>query len=58
VSKGVVAATGILSALVLAGMLGLGTLLEDPSLLGVAVFPGLRLAEPWLREAMGGRSRG
>ena len=54
-SKGVVAATGILSAVVIAWMLGFGTLLEDPSLLGVAVFPGLRLAEPWLREKGEGR---
>lgn len=47
---GVVAATGIGSALVIAGMLGWGTLMNDPNLLAVAVFPGLRLAEPWLRS--------
>jgi hypothetical protein len=56
-SSGVVAATGILSAVVIGGMLGVGTLMSEPSLIAVAVFPGLRLAEPWLRQPLAGARR-
>jgi hypothetical protein len=50
-SQGVVAATGVLSALVLLSMLGGVRLLwEDPWLFGVAVAPGFSLAGPVLRR--------
>jgi hypothetical protein len=54
---GVVAATGILSALVLLSMLGGVSLLwEDPWMFGVAVAPGFAMARPALERWVLGRS--
>jgi hypothetical protein len=54
---GVVAATGILSALVLLSMLGGVSLLwEDPWLFGVAVAPGFAMARPAFERWVLGRS--
>jgi hypothetical protein len=48
---GVVAATGILSALVLLSMLGgISLLWEDPWMFGVAVAPGFAMARPALER--------
>lgn len=54
---GLVAATGVLSALVLLSMLGGVSLLwEDPWLFGVAVAPGFAMARPLLERWVLGRS--
>ncbi len=51
--RGVVAATGVLSAIVLFVMLGgVSALRVDPSLFGIAIWPGLRLAVPWVRSRL------
>jgi len=48
-SPTVVAVTGVLSAIVIFMMLGgIGALIDDPWLFGVAIAPGMRLAGPWL----------
>ena len=50
-SATVVALTGVLSALVIFGMLGgPQALIDDPWLFGVAIAPGLQLAGPLLRK--------
>ena len=55
--QGVIAATGVLSALVLLSMLGGVRLLwEDPWLFGVAVWPGFSMAGPALQRWLQGRS--
>lgn len=52
--RGVVAATGVLSAVVLLSMLGgISVLWEDPWIFGVAVWPGFRMAISWLRGRLG-----
>jgi hypothetical protein len=52
----VVALTGLLSAAVIFMMLGgIGALIEDPWLFGVAIAPGLRLASPWLSGRTAGK---
>lgn len=49
--KGVVALTGVLGAMVLFAMLGgVRALRDDPWLFGMAIWPGLRLATPWVRS--------
>ncbi|HEU0073926.1 MAG TPA: hypothetical protein VFS30_07925 [Dehalococcoidia bacterium] len=54
-SPTVVGLTGLLSAVVILMMLGgPGALIEDPWLFGVAIAPGLRLAEPWLARRRAG----
>lgn len=52
-----VAATGVLSGLVLLSMVGFETLWEDPWLFGVAVVPGFQLARPYLMSMLSGREQ-
>ena len=50
-----IAATGVLSGLVVLSMLGWSTLWEDPWILGVAVWPGFSMARPVLERSLGSR---
>ena len=50
----VVAGVGVLSAFIILSMLGgVSTRWEAPEIVGVAVFPGLRMALPYARERLG-----
>jgi hypothetical protein len=50
-SPTVLALLGVLGAVVIFAMLGgIGTLIDDPWLIGVAIAPGLQLAAPWLQK--------
>jgi hypothetical protein len=48
----VVAGTGILGALVLLSMIGIDSLWEEPWLFGIAVWPGIQMARPFLGQVL------